>query len=417
MIHQHERPDSHERYEELCALVTSGMLTDAEGAELKDHLRICEECREAHNQYLAVTQDGMPMLALHYGDQRERNGWDGSAARQKLFDRIQAAERHRIHFGSGIAKSATVRIAVAASLMGAVGIAAYTLGRRAETTPRPTQTKVVVKLQEAPVESKARDALLSAQAGELARLRAENLTEQQRIESLQAELHAVEDHSNELASAKKSSDEQLRATAQQRDLLAVQLKDAVQSYEGVQAELSSARTERDNSKARLTSLEDQVAELSVTNRDQEQKLRDQQQYLASDRDIRELMGARQLYIADVFDVSSDSRTRKPYGRVFYTKGKSLIFYAYDLDRQPGIKNAHTFQAWGQKEAESRRPLNLGILYMDSEANRRWVLRVDEPKQLAEIDSIFVTVEPQGGSYEPTGKRFLYASLRKEVNHP
>jgi hypothetical protein len=59
------------------------------------------------------------------------------------------------------------------------------------------------------------------------------------------------------------------------------------------------------------------------------------------------MGARDLYIAEVFDVARDGQTQKPYGMVFYTKGKSLIFYAYDLDQQAGLKSASTFQALGQ----------------------------------------------------------------------
>ena len=142
--------------------------------------------------------------------------------------------------------------------------------------------------------------------------------------------------------------------------------------------------------------------------------------LTSDRDIRELMGARKLYIADVFDVDGSSRTQKPFGRVFYTQGKSLIFYAFDLDRQPGVINASTFQVWGQREApqgQSPSPMNLGILYMDNETNRRWVMRFDDPKQLAEIDAVFVTVEPRGGSHKPTSKPFLYALLRNQVNHP
>ena len=42
---------------------------------------------------------------------------------------------------------------------------------------------------------------------------------------------------------------------------------------------------------------------------------------------------------------------------------------------------------------------------------------DDPKQLAEIDAVFVTVEPRGGSQIPTGRPFLYALLRKEANHP
>ena len=236
----------------------------------------------------------------------------------------------------------------------------------------------------------------------------------------QAELRVADQRSNQLmsglSSAKASSDEQLRIASQQRDSLTARIHDLEQAYQGAQAELVNLRAERDRVTLRLASLESENAILAASSRDQERRLRNQEQYLASDRDIRELMGARQLYMADVFDVSSDSRTRKPYGRVFYTKSKSLIFYAFDLDRQPGVKNV-TFQAWGRNESSQRTPVNLGILYHDSEQNRRWFLRFEDPQQLAEIDAIFVTVEPHGGSKKPTGKPFLYASLRREPNHP
>jgi hypothetical protein len=233
-------------------------------------------------------------------------------------------------------------------------------------------------------------------------------------------LRAVGDHSNQLAAANDQSAGQLRALLQQRDALNAQLQDANQSYQSLRAELISLRGERDKTVLLTNSLEARIEELNAVNRDQERRLKDTEQYLTSDRDIRELMGARKLYIADVFDVDSGSRTRKPFGRVFYTQGKSLIFYAFDLDRQPGVVNANTFQVWGQKETaqgQQALPMNLGILYMDNESNRRWMMRFDDPKQLAEIDAVFVTVEPRGGSRKPTSKPFLYALLRNEVNHP
>ena len=65
------------------------------------------------------------------------------------------------------------------------------------------------------------------------------------------------------------------------------------------------------------------------------------------------MGARKLYIADVFDVDSGSRTRKPFGRVFYTQSKSLIFYAFDLDRQTGSQERQCLPGLGTKETPSR----------------------------------------------------------------
>jgi hypothetical protein len=128
------------------------------------------------------------------------------------------------------------------------------------------------------------------------------------------------------------------------------------------------------------------------------------------------MGARDLYIAEVYDVERTGETKKAYGRVFYTKGKSLIFYAYDLDQQPGVKNASTFQAWGRRGPDRQQALNLGVFYVDDASKKRWVLRFDDPKALATIDAVFVTVEPNGGSQKPTNKSLLFASLHIDPNH-
>jgi hypothetical protein len=243
---------------------------------------------------------------------------------------------------------------------------------------------------------------------------------QKDLAALRASLRTAEERSAQLIASNSKEETQLRQVSEERDTLAAKVRDTEKAYQLLQAEFISLRAEHDRVVLRTASLESKIEELSSTARDQERRLKDDEQYLTSDRDIRELMGARKLYIADVFDVDSGSRTRKAFGRVFYTQNKSLIFYAFDLDRQPGIKNASAFQVWGQRDAEvgsKSRPMNLGILYLDSESNRRWVLRWDDPKQLAEIDAVFVTVEPHGGSQKPTGKPFLYALLRKEANHP
>jgi hypothetical protein len=254
----------------------------------------------------------------------------------------------------------------------------------------------------------------------ISKLQSQVASDQQEIGRLRTALRTAETHADSLSSANTTRDEQFRQVSAERDKLSDQLREAEQSYQLVQTELTNLRAERDRALLRMTSLETKVDELNAHSNDQEQRLKDSEQYLASDRDIRELMGARKLYIADVFDVDSGSRARKPFGRVFYTQSKSLIFYAFDLDHQPGVKTASSFQVWGKRDAEagtSERATNLGILYLDSETNRRWVLRLDDPKQLAELDAVFVTVEPNGGSQKPTGKPFLYALLRREANHP
>jgi hypothetical protein len=66
-----------------------------------------------------------------------------------------------------------------------------------------------------------------------------------------------------------------------------------------------------------------VDELTQLAREREQALDQQQVVIAKqqvlldhDRDIRELMGARDLYIAEVHDVAGTGETDKTYGRVF-----------------------------------------------------------------------------------------------------
>ncbi len=195
------------------------------------------------------------------------------------------------------------------------------------------------------------------------------------------------------------------------------LEAAEAKTQGLQSTLDSLERQSSQDKQRVTALEAKVSDLTGLLRDRENTLDQQQELLAHDRDIRDLMGARDLYVAEVYDVERNGETKKPYGRVFYTKGKSLIFYAYDLDQQAGAKNASTFQAWGRRGPDWQQALNLGIFYVDNSSKKRWVLRFDDPKALAQIDAVFVTVEPNGGSHKPSNKPLLFAYLHIDPNHP
>ena len=163
--------------------------------------------------------------------------------------------------------------------------------------------------------------------------------------------------------------------------------------------------------------EAKVSDLTRQLQDREKEVQERDELLAHDRDIREVMGARDLYITEVYDVAATGETKKAYGRVFYTRGKSLIFYAYDLDRQPGLKVASTFQAWGRRGPDRQHAVNLGLFFEDNAANKRWLLKCDDPAALAQIDAVFVTVEPGGGSHTPSSKTLLFASLKIDPNHP
>ena len=414
--------NNHEKFKELGALANSGTLTASEWAELKVHLRNCEHCHESYNQYRILAGEGLPSVAASRCSQQDgQDSWDSMATYRKLFARVHTRKQHGIFRHDLLRRIPTNPLAcasLAACLIIALGLVAYSFGRRTHDIARQPGASVGERLQNLEVgESNTVDELRDADAKKIVLLQQEILRTEKERAKMQSALRTLKNSEDELLEAKNATDQQLVAAVEKRDALISQLRDADQAYRDAKVELANLRSERDKEFQRAASLESKIDELSVSNRDQDRRLKDAEQYLASDRDIRELMGARKLYIADVFDVDSHSRTQKPFGRVFYTQGKSLIFYAFDLDSQRGINKASTFQAWGRIETSLGTPLNMGILYMDNESNRRWVLRFDEPRQLAEIDAVFVTVEPHGGSQKPTGKPFLYALLKKEANHP
>ena len=179
-------------------------------------------------------------------------------------------------------------------------------------------------------------------------------------------------------------------------------------------------------KGRLDQLEAERVALEVQSATDQRKVEEltaqvseDQRLLTADRDIRELMGARDLLLADLFDIDRNGHSKKPFGRIFYTKNKSLVFYAFDLDKQTLLHNAKTFQAWGARATArgNEDPISLGIFYLDNANARRWLLRLDDPKTLERIDSVFVTVEPEGGSRKPSNRQLLFTYLRGEANHP
>jgi hypothetical protein len=232
----------------------------------------------------------------------------------------------------------------------------------------------------------------------------------ERAVALQQKLDAASSQVQSLV-AQLGSDQGREAALTQR------LRDEESKLSQMSDELKSARTQpvvgngdTEAEKAKLESLEAQLlAEKDGVEREK--------RLLTADRDIRDLMGARNLHIIDVFEVDGKGRTEKPFGRVFFTEGKSLIFYAFDLGNKKTTAENASFQVWGAQESDSSSAQSLGIFYEDNKADHRWMLKVDDPTVLAEINQVFVTVEPQGGSKKPTGSKMLYAYLNSHLNHP
>jgi len=137
----------------------------------------------------------------------------------------------------------------------------------------------------------------------------------------------------------------------------------------------------------------------------------------TDAEARQIFGARDLHIVDVYDVDRSGKTRRTYGRVYYVNHSLLLFYAFDLGDRKHNRKAAGFQAWGFREPNSSKPENLGLFYVDDASLNRWVLRVSDASILSRIDTVFVTLEPPQGSDSPRGPKLLFASLGGPANHP
>lgn len=429
----------HEEFLELCAVSTSGELSEEERKRLKDHLATCADCRQALREFEAVIDIGVPVLSselstptlnepslttrevaeatlTHEPTQVKTTPLKSGPTEQSrglIFANRNGHGRAEVNWNY-----VWMPFAAAVLLTAALGIYSYQVGRR--RSPEVTQVRPnspdgrVDALEQQMSDMGHEHEVLKAQLGERDRM-IRDLRRQ--IEDQSAALAEAKSAQANLEQSLQNDQTEKQQVAQERSNFTQKLDAAQASLQKTQTELDSLRQQRSQDQSRADNLEAQIRDLHGQLRDREQTIGKQEELLAHDRDIRDLMGARDLYIAEVYDVARDGATQKSYGRVFYTKGKSLIFYAYDLDQQPGVKNASTFQAWGRGGADKQQALSLGIFYQDSGAKKRWVLKVEDARTLEHIDAVFVTVEPNGGSHKPSGKPLLFASLRIEPNHP
>jgi hypothetical protein len=436
-------PGPHDKFLELCAILTSGDLTEEEQKDLQAHLAECPACRQALKEFEAAADIGVPLLhrELSGRDFLEQDSLQREPVEATPDPAMEQAEMARglrkpVEQESGVGFShrngyrplavnwnyVWMPFAAAILLTAALGIYSFQVGQRKGqenvlvqpiVPDRKYDTKVDALEQKISDVGHDRE-LLKAQLADRNRVIADL---QRQVVDRSVALNELKSAQIELQHSLQSEAAAKQQIAQGQSNLSGQLDAAQSRLQKTQAELDSLREQRALEQTRADGLSAQIRELHGQLRDQQEELGKEQELLAHDRDIRELMGARDLYIAEVYDVARDGQTQKPYGRVFYTKGKSLVFYAYDLDQQDGYKTASTFQAWGSRGLDKQQAMSLGIFYEDNAAKKRWVVKFDDPKKLEQINAVFVTVEPNGGSHKPSGKPLLFAYLKVDPNHP
>jgi len=431
----------HDEFLELCAVSTSGELTEEEQNRLQEHLAVCPSCREALRQYESLVDRAIPAIAAV--EEPENAGpdrsWSQERAEKSLFDRIAHEEKgaanqvgnacvssdlpHRILPTPSESTWRHVWMLYAAGILLFVALSffAYRIGIRrgtdiAEVVPPqpsvqvPAQASLEEQLSDAGHDREIAHAEIAQRDKMIADLR-------RQLDRQSGEINQMKAAQDRLESNLLEGDASRQELVQQRTELAQKLDSAQNNSQALQGKLDTLdqQSVRDTDRAKAS--ETKVNDLTRLLQQREADLEQQDQLLAHDRDIRDLMGARDLYIAEVYDVAGTGETKKPYGRVFYTRGKSLVFYAYDLDQQTELKQASAFQAWGRRGPDRQASINLGIFYEDNASRKRWILKCDDPKTLAQIDAVFVTVEPNGGSHKPSSKALLFAYLKVNPNHP
>jgi len=416
-------PRFHDEFVALCALYYSGEISEEEWALLQIHMGYCDFCHERFLEYHRISSDVIPAMAgvaaLEADQAPHESAMSLKDAERSLLTRLDSLpSKQEIPRPPKSGRSLSTKV-IAACGLGAVCLLGSYFVRTKGHSGAPAIERPPIQTPTGPGVSASpdRDAQQALEHSK------------QQVASLEQQV-AVADHRLKLANSDLVDIKRQLETEQavrkqlsgEKSGLSQQLAAAQTELESNRSKLAATDTDVAQQSASKAVLERQVRELKAALEEKDVALSEKDRmlaldkdFLAHDRDIRDLIGARNLYIADIFDTSENGRTAKQFGRIFYTRDRSLVFYGFDLDSQAGHKQDVSFQVWGSG-SDRPVPVSLGLFYQD-DAHKRWVLRYNDSKMVARLDTVFVTVEPPGGSSKPTGQQLLRAYLQIPPNHP
>jgi hypothetical protein len=418
----------HMRFEELCTLASIGQITQPEYQELSAHLRECLVCRDTYQEVDYLTHDQLPLIAAQSASPEKPAGILENLAGRRYKARFAARMRERgleiagtkpgRGFWTELPVFSIPRFTYRYGLIVVILALLWMMGSSSRHWKNEENRNAALSAQLSHM--REQNAALEHQMIALSQDKKIIVSEIQRTPpdtpDLSVRVRDLETKIQKDSEQLQTINAQLSAANDRNRQADQKLHEAQQTLQAANQELAKLRASQDEDEATLTDRQYRVAELTRRVDDQEEVIDKQQKLLSVDTDVRNLMAARSLHITDVFDVDGRGKKKRSFGRVFYTEGKSLIFYAFDLDLAKAITTKHVFQAWGQP-ADSSSAISLGILYVDDPAQRRWMLRFDNPEVLKRLNAVFVTAEPHGGTTRPTGQKLMYAYLGHEPNHP
>lgn len=447
-------PTSHPRFEEMCTLAVTGQLGGAQMCELDEHIATCDSCRKLLESIAQVSVQAMPLLVEKHGSApkilppqgiRERfltrlasqtNVSDKSGFRSfataavnatpilpgqrgvKVFPEDRQARQRRPNaiFSSFLWRS----LAVATGSV-VITVAAYYAGTRRSVQPPAQLTKAIPTISGTPGSPEITPKPIGSDRvsqleREKAQLEANLLNMKQELATAESERQAL---SKELAASKERlavlTAQTTNRPAQDSTVVAQQASEQMSTLQAQVGRLNQRLAESEvNLSIQKQTSDELSARLDATAAD----LQREQDLKSAKREMGELVAARNLHIVDVYDADPNGKRQRSFGRVFYVEGKSLVFYAYDLDDSRQFKANVVFHVWGGRAGVKEVTHNLGILRKDDATQNRWAMTFDDPKVLTQINSVFVTAESASKRYDqPRGKKVLYAYFGSPANHP
>jgi hypothetical protein len=425
---------SNDWYEELCALAAIGEVSPSEFEELQRHLAECSDCNQLYGDFRRITSHDLGLMAASKGTDQTDEAADSLDERELLSRLLDRAKRERETRGTAApAQSPDFE----------------------QPRLREPGLRVMMWLQR-PALSYGSLALILCMVAAVGAYRLKEAQLIPALEGLNSQLQHWKGRAETTEAKEKSTSQSLQQVQSEREALRKSLADAQAKYRELESRQKTLETQLAAAQARLdqdaqdlnttkSSAADkttQIAQLLARLQDAIQRTEDQERVADDlrtrlrgaeqaaeqaantpetqgfgDADAKELFGARDLHIVDVYDVDSAGKTRRTYGRVYYAEKKLLIFYAFDLQDKRRNRVAAGFQAWGYREANQSEAESLGLFNLDDPSVNRWILKVSNPRVLERIDAVYVTLEPPNGSPSPRGRRLLYANLVVPPNHP
>lgn len=421
--------------EELCCLSIRGDLTRDESIMLEKHLKRCKECRILIKDFERVMLRDLPAAAVARATNPGTDSIEAPSEDQ-LFARFNVRRQSLSEIPQVLnAQPAVLRTAQAckatvwkrirrwaassgplfASTAAGVLITFVVMHRNISGSTAPPMQSVAPQIGAQPKVNEWEDRAVAAE-GRANDLNQKLGTAEQHLREasmVSAQLSGanqkLSNDMDQLQSQLTQAQAELKEEGAKLDIIRASFRDEAESKAALEAQLQEINSRREKERAELAHFEQIAAttpaRVPVAERDIE------------NGEAKEILGARDLHIVDVYDIGGGGKAAKTYGRIYLVNHSLLVFYAFDLPPLGKSDRAVAFQAWGFRQPDSKTPESLGLFYLDNAKLNRWTLRVSDPQVLSHIDTLFVTAEPAGGSRSPRGKQLLMASLAGPANHP